>query len=471
MANVPVRFVRADGKTIQLPVTTLTLDVDRGTMAQPLPFLGSARLGVDLNLSKAVILLEGVFTDDDLFNIGTPTASTAIIDFSRCEIPGGSSTITSNTRFDNADLIEALLDGRTVDDLTGKNTGIKFKSTDGTIKTLYGTKSSASHSLSSGTYQFSIGTTNGIQGGNLAAGGSGYSIGNNIATSNGAGTECKVNITGVNSGAVTSFTIAHPGKNFAVGNTITISGGGGDATFTVSQVGTALTATQMAKNLVALINDGALSTPINEYSASLVSSPSSGESDVAVRITQSVTGPDGDNGTPACLSPNWNDISKPRITEFDGGSNAEGVFHGMSAGDKVMSLYATLNNSNNPGIGALLTMATAGNNTTKGMQKANTKYGDYIMGIQVPFNSSIAAKDSGDKYKPVNFFMPTGAFENQDTKSVENAVSASTKVDNPSDGDDTAFIKGFVTKATFVQIGGEPVYTFNIQFTPANIIL
>lgn len=468
MANVPVRFVRADGKTIQLPVTTLTLDVDRGTMAMPLPFLGSARLGVDLNLSKAVILLEGVFTDDDLFNIGTPTASSSIIDFSRLASIGLISTTTfDNIRFDNEGLIEGLLDGRTVDSLVGVNTGIKFQSTDGTIKTIYGTKSSASHSLSSGTYQFSIGTTNGIQGGNLAAGGSGYSIGNNIATSNGAGTECKVNITGVNSGAVTSFTIAHPGKNFAVGNTITISGGGGDATFTVSQVGTALTATQMAKNLVALINDGTLSTPINEYSASLVSSPSSGESDVAVRITQSVVGPDGDNGTPACISPQWDAIfTKPSITEFDGGSNAEGVFHGMSAGDKVMSLYATLNNSNNPGLGATLLKVSS----SIGHHTANNKYGDYIMGIQVPFNSSINAED-GQKYKPVNFFMPTGAYENQDTKSVENAVSASTKVDSPSDGDDTAFIKGFVTKATFVQIGGEPVYTFNIQFTPANIIL
>ena len=276
---------------------------------------------------------------------------------------------------------------------------------------------------------------------------------------------------------MTSFTIAHPGKNYAVGNTITISGGGGDATFTVSQKGTALTATQMATNLVSLINDGALSTPINEFSASLISSPNSGESNVAVKITQSVTGPDGDNSTPVCDSANWHlTNTQPRITEFDGGSNAEGVFSGMSAGDKVMSLYATLNNSNNPGIGAALTVMASnplgqGGITRTGVEKANTKYGDYIMGIQIPFNSSIAAKDSGDKYKPVNFFMPTGARETQDTKSVENAVSASTKVNNPSDGDDRAFIKGFVTKATFVQIGGEPVYTFNIQFTPASIII
>jgi len=466
MTNVPVRFVRADGQTIQLPVTTLTLDVDRGTMAMPLPLFGSARLGVDLNLSKAVILMEGVFTDDDLFNIGTPTASSSIIDFSRVDTNGsGSSSIDENTRFDNNQEIEIMLNGRTVDNLTGVNTGIKLKSTDGTIKILYGTKSSESHSYNGSIYQFSIGTTHGIQVGNLAAGGSGYSIGNNIATSGGTGTNCKVNITGVNSGAVTSFTIAHPGKNFGTGQTITISGGNGDATFTVSQVGTALTATQMATNLVSLINDGALSTPINEFSASLISSPNSGESNVAVRITQSVTGPDGDNATPVCDSAIWNNTYwKPRITEFDGGSNAEGVFHGMSAGDKVMSLYATLNNSIPMGLSAVPAALIGG------VASAALKLGDYITGIQIPFNSSINAED-GQKYKPVNFFMPTGMSENIKTKSVDNAVSASTKVDSPFNGDDRAFIKGFVTKATFVQIAGEPVYTFNIQFTPANIIL
>ena len=469
MANIPVRFVRADGGTIQLPVTTLTLDVDRGTMAMPMPVFGSARLGVDLNLSKAVILLEGVFTDDDLFNIGTPTSSTALIDFSRAEeVPG--SGINENTRFDSEQEIEIILDGRTVDDLTGVNTGIVLQSTDGTIKTLYGTKSSISHSQSTylgvEVYQFSIGTTNGIQDGNLAAGGSGYSIGNNIATSGGAGSNCKVNITGVSgSGAVTSFTIAHPGKNFGTGQTITISGGGGNATFTVSQVGTALTATQMAKNLVALINDGTLSTPINEYSASLVPSPSSGESDVAVKITQTVAGENGDTDTPGYFgnASGWPHVLKPRFDTFDGGSSAEGVFSGMSAGDKVMSLYATLNNSIPMGV-------SAGVALLGGPASTALKLGDYITGIQVPFNSSINSTD-GSKYKPVNFFMPTGMGENVLSKRVENAVSASTKVDNPFNGNDRAFIKGFVTKATFVQIGGEPVYTFNIQFTPANIIL
>lgn len=464
MVNIPVRFVRADGKTIQLPITTLTLDVDRGVMAMPLPFTGSSRLAVDFNLSKAVILLEGVFTDDDLFNIGTPTSSTAIIDFSRVEILNGNAELTENTRFDNESMIEDLLAGRTVDDLTGVNTRFALVSTNGTTNFIDATKSSISHSLSSGRYQFSIGTTDGIQEGNLTAGGNGYSIGNNIATSGGAGSNCKVNITGVSgSGAVTSFTIAHPGKNFVVGNTITISGGGGNATFTVSQVGTALTATQMAKNLVALINDGTLSTPLTDYSASLVSSPNSGEAEVAVNITQTTTGEDGDTDSPF-FGGNWISQIKPRFETFDGGSNAEGVFSGMSAGDKVMSLYATLNNSNNP------TFVQDITDSVRGVFNMNEKYGDYIIGIQIPFNSSINATD-GSKYKPVNFFMPTGAFETLESKSVSDAVAASTKPETPDSNNDRSFIKGVVTKATFVQVGGEPVYTFNIQFVPASFII
>ena len=31
--NIPVKFVRADGETIQLPITSVTLDVDRSFLA------------------------------------------------------------------------------------------------------------------------------------------------------------------------------------------------------------------------------------------------------------------------------------------------------------------------------------------------------------------------------------------------------------------------------------------------------
>ena len=63
--GVPVRLVRNDGGIIELACTEITLDVDRGVSATPLIFMGSERGTIDFNLSKAVILLRGVFTDDD----------------------------------------------------------------------------------------------------------------------------------------------------------------------------------------------------------------------------------------------------------------------------------------------------------------------------------------------------------------------------------------------------------------------
>ena len=457
--NVPVRFVRADGKTIQLPVTTLTLDVDRNFNATPIIFTGSSRIATDFNLSRAVIILEGVFTDDDLMNVGSALQSSCVIDFSRIEPANGLGYAGFNTasRFDNEDVIESGFDGLTIGDIANLDTPIKLKNTAGTTFELYASKSELSHALDSGSsrYHFSIATTNGVQTTNTLVGGSGYSIANDVTISatTGSGTDCKVNITGVNgSGAITSFEIAHPGKGHAVGDVLTITGG--SATFTVASVGTALTAEQMATNLTKLINDGALSTPITGFSATLTTSPNSGETNTAVKIIQTVAGKDGNSSTPKFNDFKFGALSiKPRFTTFSGGTDQGGLFHGMSAGDKVMTLYGTLNNSKN----------------NKGIQKKD-KFGDYIIGIQIPFNSSIKATN-GNKYEPVNFFMPTGRFETLDSKSVNDAVSASTKPDEPDSNNDRSFIKGGVTKATFVQIGGEPVYSFNIQFIPASFII
>ena len=456
--NIPVRLVRVDGQTIQLPVTTVTLDVDRNFNATPLIFTGSDRFATDFNLSRAVIILEGVFTDDDLMNVGSALQSSCVIDFSRIEPANGLGYAGFNTasRFDNEDVIESGFDGLTIGDIANLDTPIKFKNTAGTTFELYASKSELSHALDSGSsrYHFSIATTNGVQTTNTLVGGSGYSIANDVAVSGGAGSDCKVNITAVDgSGAITEFNIAHPGKNFVVGNTLTIAGGSG-GTFNVASVGTALTAKQMATNLVKLINDGTLSTPITGFSATLTTSPNSGETNTAVKIIQTVAGKDGNSGTPKFNDFKFGALSiKPRFTTFSGGTDQGGLFHGMSAGDKVMTLYGTLNNSKN----------------NKGIQKKD-KFGDYIIGIQIPFNSSIKATN-GNKYEPVNFFMPTGRFETLDSKSVNDAVSASTKPDEPDSNNDRSFIKGGVTKATFVQIGGEPVYSFNIQFIPASFII
>lgn len=461
--NVPVRFVRADGKTIQLPVTTLTLDVDRNFNATPIIYTGSSRVAIDANLSRAVIILEGVFTDDDLMNVGSSSKSKAIIDFSRVE---QTFAIDKNTRFDDESTIKSDFSTITLNDIASLKTPIRLKNTAGDNFDLYAAKGDVSHGYTSSRHHFSIATTDGVKTTSTLVGGSGYSIANDITitATTGSGVNCKINITGVNSGAITSFEITHPGSGHAVGDVLTIPGGSG-GTFTVASIGDALTAKQMATNLTKLINDGTLSTPVTGFSATTVTSPSSGEANTAVSISQTVAGEDGNSGTPKL-----NDFIlgtrgiKPRFDTFSGGEDAGGIFHGMSAGDKVMSLYATLNNSNNP---TLLQEITDGFRSLIGF---NEKYGDYIIGVQIPFNSSINATD-GSKYKPVNFFMPTGAFETLESKSVSDAVAASTKPESPDSNNDRSFIKGGVTKATFVQIGGEPVYSFNIQFIPASFII
>ncbi len=467
--NIPVRFVRADGKTIQLPVTTVTLDVDRNFNATPLIFMGSDRMATDFNLSRAVIILEGVFTDDDLMNVGSSTSSTALIDFSRIEpSPGlGYMGVGFNVRFDDEQLVTDGFGTLTLGDIAGLKTPITLKNTAGTSFDLYASKSEISHAEDGGTgrYHFSIATTNGVKTTSTLVGGSGYSIGNDITISatTGAGIACKVNITAVNgSGAITEFNIAHPGSGHAVGDVLTITGG--SATFNVASVGTALTAKQMATNLVKLINDSGLSTPITGLSATVTTSPNTGDADSAVKISQTVAGKDGNNGTPKLSNFDFGSLISPNFTTFSGGTDQGGIFHGMSAGDKVMSLYGTLNNSNNP---TMLQKVTDG---ARSLINFNEKYGDYIIGIQIPFNSSIKAKN-GSKYEPVNFFMPTGAFETLDSKSVNDAVSASTKPDKVDSNNDRSFIKGGITKATFVQLGGEPVYSFTIQFIPASYII
>tara|TARA_R100001510_G_scaffold23940_1_gene21059 strand:- start:19072 stop:20454 length:1383 start_codon:yes stop_codon:yes gene_type:complete len=457
--NIPVRFVRADGRTIQLPVTTLTLDVDRNFNATPIIFTGSSRIATDFNLSRAVIILEGVFTDDDLMNIGTAIQSKAIIDFSRIDETFG---VSVNARFDDEFTIKNGFHNIILNDIASLTTPIKLKNTAGDDFELYAAKSDVSHGYTSSRHHFSIATTDGVKTTSTLVGGSGYSIANDITitATTGSGVNCKINITGVNSGAITSFEITHPGSGHAVGDVLTIPGGSG-GTFTVASIGDGLTAEQMATNLFKLIND----TPITGFSATRVTSPSSGLPNTAVSILQTIAGEDGNSGTPKL-----NDFRlatrdiKPRFETFSGGEDAGGMFHGMSAGDKVMSLYATLNNSNNP---TFLQDITDGFRSLIGF---NEKYGDYIIGVQIPFNSSINATD-GNKYKPVNFFMPTGAFETLESKSVKDAVAASTEPENPDSNNDRSFIKGGVTKATFVQVGGEPVYSFNIQFIPASFII
>jgi len=484
--GVPVRLVRNDGGLIELACTEITLDVDRGVSATPIIFMGSERSSIDLNLSKAVILLRGVFTDDDLVKVGQATAAQAYIDFSRTDYFNNPQKPASTQAigFSNKLSLLNVFTSQTVD--TFAQTTLRFAIVGGssfsTTTNIYAAKASTKFGYDSGSSKhfFAVTTTNGVETVDTIAGGSGYTATGEVATTGGSGSGCIVSYTN-SGGAITAIEIIHPGKNYVVGDTVTVAGGS-SGTFRVATRSDALTEKQMANNLTDLINNTGLGdNNISNFSATQVDSTLSGESLTGVVITQANADTDaltGNGKGPDFNGGIWNTSFKPYFTLFKGGRKATGAFAGMSAGDKVMSLWATLNNSNNGGLSSIIggnqnLITSAEGFGQDGVNDAmrnpmDTKYGDYIIGIQIPFNSSLNA-DSGEKYSAVNFFMPTGAFHNTLSKDVTNAQPA---------GDAMHFwlesyagIKGIVTKATFVRIAGEPIYNFDIQFIPTDYIL
>lgn len=103
-AVTPIRLVSQNGKFYNLNCTTLSIDVDRKISAMPLPFMDSYRVAMDLNLTSAMITLEGYITDDDVISFSDGTAASASVDFDAVETTTGSSTTATF-----ADFIDLML--------------------------------------------------------------------------------------------------------------------------------------------------------------------------------------------------------------------------------------------------------------------------------------------------------------------------------------------------------------------------
>ena len=67
---------------MELQALSIALSVERKVGGMPLPLMGGSRLGIDLNMVNSTIVIEGIFTDDDVNRRTTAaTAATAQIDF------------------------------------------------------------------------------------------------------------------------------------------------------------------------------------------------------------------------------------------------------------------------------------------------------------------------------------------------------------------------------------------------------
>ena len=397
--GTPIRLVRNDGGIIELMATTLTMNVDRGVTPLPMPFAGGSRFAFDLNLPKALITIEGVMTDDDLLNIGElERAASAVIDFSRTAVQPNNSALQWNL------FAATLVENVTLDNAGTATHAIDITTSGGVVRKVYLAKQSS-------TFE------------------------------------------GLHGGSGRYFVAVHDGTSVR-------------------------TASQIAASFTSLINSY---SGIFNLSANQINSPLSGESSTAVEITQTVGGTFGNKSHPSFSeypSAVGNAATyKPYHIQYSGGRNSSAVSN-KSAGDKVAELFAVLNNSNNGGggaatigvgMGALAIGTGAGAlgaalGTTAigaGMVLMDGKYGDYIIGIQIPFSSNVNNRES-------LFYMPTGAFMDKTQKTADNAPATGVEFD-AYDSEFTG-IKGTVANATFVQLGGEPLYSYTINFAPIDWI-
>lgn len=377
--GTPIRLVRNDGGIIELMATTMTMNVDRGVTPLPMPLAGGTRFAFDLNLPKALITIEGVMTDDQLYSSNLQNEASATIDFSRIH----GEAVDSTLRFDNAFLIAGLVDGVTNDAIDEAKHAIKINNTH---EVWLAKSSSANQGFDAGSSRYYI------------------TIHNNT---------------------------------------------------------TARSAADIAASLTSLVGTY---TGTFALTASTINSPIDNTTNTAVVLTQVNKGKSGNMSQPTFAS--WETAQgKPYHILYSGGRDGSSTIN-KSAGDKVAELYAVLNNSNNGGGGARLGGASFSNllnnplddREISGLDK---KYGDYIIGIQIPFSSNTNSNES-------LFYMPTGGLMEFTDKTADNAPVAGTEFD--SENRHYTGIKGAVANATFVQLGGEPIYSYTINFAPIDWI-
>ena len=223
----------------------------------------------------------------------------------------------------------------------------------------------------------------------------------------------------------------------------------------------------IAQSLTNLINSNITNLTASRYT------PQVGGTNAGVEMTWSNQGADGNQNHPSF--PIFTRKKKFTHERFSGGKTTSAT-KSKSAGDKVAELFAILNNSNNftyatatakkvLSLGfrntSVLAPSDGGKYNPDGNQRRSSRYGDYIIGIQIPFTSTVNSNSS-------LFYMPTGPGVLKEEKEVVNAEPVGTEF-NPIRPKYTG-IKGTITQASFNQIGGEPLFSYTIQFVPVDFI-
>lgn len=190
-------------------------------------------------------------------------------------------------------------------------------------------------------------------------------------------------------------------------------------------------------------------------------------------------GADGETSTPVV-----------DMTNSDGAKNGEPMFGPvvvkfgwvkdspcLSAGDKAQDIIGTVSNNTILGVlggvgGSKYSREGEGFGASFNLDKDNKANSDYIIGIQLPFNSMAQASVDTDILEPVagfntrNFIYITGyGLTKKGASSNTEIASSDFNIKNPYTG-----ISGTVTKADFRYNAGETTYSSSITFQPLDMM-
>ena len=190
-----------------------------------------------------------------------------------------------------------------------------------------------------------------------------------------------------------------------------------------------------------------------------------------VLITNVVMGNGGNNkSTPTIQGNPDKGFLIPTIDPFNGGSTAVQ----QSAGDKAQDLYSIANNSSKSLMADYVQLSS--DPIIMGIRKALNVFGleakggqsDYIVGIQIPFNSKINA--GGNEYVAKNFFMPTGLEHLLKKPDKKNSFVAKSAGSTFQEFDDFTGIQGGLKSLDIIYNAGEAIYNFTMVFLPADTV-
>ena len=424
--SVPIRLIQRNGKVINLDASDFDISFVRTVPAVPMPIFGE-RYGADMNVVGASIQLSVILRDDDCENDDrvTPNASHAFIDFSR-----------PNVRDEGTSGAGAYFkgDGGTV--TIGQSTGEDITDKEFQLK--------STHHQQSGTGPVIIKF---IATGTLGA--ATYSTGTVSISLNHANLK-HASAPSPSSGAFSSI-----GEEVATYLTNALNNSANIGITTTSTGNTGL-----SHAFTATLNAGAFNETLGS---------------TRVDIEQDEKGPNGNSGTPVFWdmtssgSSNQLACKPPQFQTFRGGEASTC----KSAGDKVQDLIANVSNSNVMGmVGHMLANETNDErkdvsldfNSLDPTAGANQ---DYIVGIQIPYNSLIQATGNTSMVAR-NFLIVTGLTPANSQGSVANSLTASVEFDSENV---YTGISGTVTQFSVQYQAGNTFYEGKMKFQPIDMIV